>query len=212
MSETTFYKRYWMDQHIKKNPFDIHPGTWADENFNYHMDAFKAYLSGIVLDFGCGDGQFARRVLPYCDRVHGVDVCDIAIRKAGVEAPDIDFKVIEERLPFPDCHFDAICAIDVMEHILDTETVLKEFNRVLKPGGVVLIATNELTRLKLLIIALRYHNTYFYPASPHIRYFTKDSLADLLSLKGFRVVQYQKNRVYLGFIPAGQFVVARKDK
>ena len=208
----TFYHRYWMDQHIKMNPFDIHPEAWTDENFDYHLAAFKPYVSGKLLDYGCGDGQFGQRILPHCDRVYGVDVSELAIERAKERFPGITLSVIdpENRLPFPDEFFDTISAIDVMEHLLDTESTLEEFNRVLKPGGTVLIATNELSRSKLFLIALFYHNTYFYPASPHIRYFTRNSLEDLLRRKGFEVLLYKKNRTYLGYIPKGQLVVASK--
>ena len=208
----TFYKRYWADEHIKINPFDIHPGEWADENFDHHMDAFDPYVSGKVLDYGCGDGQFSQRILPRCDQVYGVDVSKSVIERAKKRFPEPMFLVIdpEKELPFPDGFFDTICAIDVMEHLLDTESVLFEFNRVLKPDGKVLIATNELCRLKLILIALFFHNTYFYPASPHIRYFTRGSLEDLLRRKGFEVLRYRKNRTHLRLIPKGQLVVAKK--
>ena len=217
---STFYHRYWMDQHIKVNPFDIHPEEWTDENFNLHLTAFKPYLSGTLLDYGCGDGQFGNRILPFCDRVYGVDICELAIESAKDRYSEIEFRSIDPEvpLPFPDEFFDTISAIDVMEHLLDTETILEEFGRVLKPGGTVLIATNELSRSKLLLITMFYFNTYFYPASPHIRYFTKKSLQDLLHRKDFEILCYQKNRTYLGYIPKGQFVVAskashwRKDK
>lgn len=51
---------------------------------------------------------------------------------------------------------------------------------------------------------------FFYPTTPHIRYFSRWNLADLLIKKGFRPVAYQKNRTYFGFIPQGQLVAAQK--
>ncbi len=40
-----------------------------------------------------------------------------------------------EKTPFPDKHFDLICAFDVIEHIKDHEQSVKEMKRILKPGG-----------------------------------------------------------------------------
>ncbi|NIN69693.1 MAG: methyltransferase domain-containing protein, partial [Anaerolineae bacterium] len=39
-----------------------------------------------------------------------------------------------EALPFPDEHFDLICAFEIVEHVADDKAVLKEISRVLKEG------------------------------------------------------------------------------
>jgi len=209
----TFYDRYWRDEHIKKNPFDEHPGDWTDENFNYHFEFFKPYVAGKVLDFGCGEGQFANLIQPHCESVFGIDVSELALQKAMKEFSSIDFKRMPDNghLPYEDKFFDTITALDVMEHILDIETVLEEINRILKPGGHLLIATSELTVLKTILISLRYLDDYFYPTTPHIRHFTRSNLTDLLAKKGFKRIAYKKNRTYFGFIPQGQMMVAQKS-
>lgn len=208
-SSKLFYHRYWLDNHIKMNPFDHRPGDWTDENFDYHIRFFAPYVRGRVMDFGCGDGQFLNRISKRCSSCCGSDVSELAIEMASKRYPNLEFKVMDDSIPFPDNEFDAVCAIDVLEHILDTETVLNEIHRVLKPGGHFLIATSELTRLKTLLITVVAFHRFFYPASPHIRYFTKKNLADLLARKHFKWTAYQKNRTYLGFIPRGQLVVAQ---
>jgi len=206
-----FYDRYWKDEHIKINVFDHHPGEWTVDNFQYHLEFFKPFVKGKLLDFGCGNGEFANMISNYCNLVCGVDCSEDAVNKAKSSYPKIEFKVLEDdNLPYEDNYFDTICMIDVFEHILDTETVLEELNRVLKPNGHLLIATSQITRLKMLIIALLSFDEYFYPASPHIRHFTKNNLADLLAKKGFKAVKYKKNRTYFGIVPQGQMVVASK--
>jgi len=212
MSETKkFYDRYWKDEHIKVNSFDRHPGEWTDQNFRFHLDFFKPYVHGNALDFGCGQGQFAHKVRPWCLSVQGIDVCAAAIDRACASYPDVKFLLQDDdRLPYADCSFDTVFALDVFEHILDLETVLAQLNRVLKKQGNLLIATSELTRLKTILIALTALDAYFYPAGPHVRHFTRHNLKDLLARKGFEVVAYCKNRTYFGFIPQGQLVVATK--
>lgn len=43
-----------------------------------------------------------------------------------------------ENIPFLDQSFDSILATEVLEHVLNLDDVLKEFNRILKPGGLIL--------------------------------------------------------------------------
>jgi len=210
--EKTFYRRYWKNEHIKVNPFDIHPGEWTEENFRYHLDFFKPVVKGRLLDFGCGDGQFLHMVSKYCQASYGIDISEVAIEKARKNYPDIQFELLNDKgkTNFQDNFFDTICIVDVLEHILDIESFLEEIYRILKPKGNLLIATNELTRIKMILIAIRSLDSYFYPTSPHIRYFTKRNLSDILRRKGFEPTEYKKNRTYFGFIPQGQMVVASK--
>ena len=211
MDSKSFYRRYWEGKNISINPFDSHPGEWTEENVNYHLKFFRPFIKGTLLDFGCGDGQFLHRISCLADQASGVDVSEEAIKMARDHYPDLDFRVMGDLIPFPDQHFDTLVAIDVLEHLLDIETGLEEMNRVLKPDGYLLISTSELTRLKAMVIAALYLDKYFYPASPHIRHFTKGNLADLLRRKGFQPIKYMKNRTYFGFLPMGQLVVAKKS-
>ena len=43
-------------------------------------------------------------------------------------------------LPFPDATFDAVCALDIIEHVVDDESALAELARVTKPGAAILLS------------------------------------------------------------------------
>lgn len=92
-----------------------------------------------VLEIGSGKGLFQDLVADYT----GVDVSerlDVYYHKPYV--------VVESaRLPFADGSFDAVMACDTHEHIPDLELSLEEIARVLKPGGVCLMAPAWYTRL-----------------------------------------------------------------
>lgn len=93
-----------------------------------------------VLDVGCGTGHhllFLRR-LGY-QHVTGQDLSDVAIafcRQLGLT--DI-VQSDAAHMPFSDGQFDALLVADVLEHLPDDAAALREFWRVLKPGGVVLL-------------------------------------------------------------------------
>ena len=102
--------------------------------------------TGNLLDAGCGTGiEFDnfRQGYPYL-RFYGVDISSVALAEAikRPEAGAAQFsQAALEHLPFSDSVFDFITSHEVIEHVEDPAVVLGEFYRVLKPGGVCVIAT-----------------------------------------------------------------------
>ena len=90
------------------------------------------------LDAGCGTGLMLQELLPL-GTAEGVDISDEALqfcRRRGLEnvrnADLLD-------LPFAAERFDVVTALDVLEHLDDDAGALREFGRVLKPGGRVFV-------------------------------------------------------------------------
>ncbi|MHA7986753.1 methyltransferase domain-containing protein [Rathayibacter sp. CAU 1779] len=98
-----------------------------------------------VLDVGSGPGtitlDLARLVSP--GRVVGIDASEEVVANANGLAFDNDLHNVEFRtgdayaLDFPDATFDVVHAHQVLQHLADPVTALREFRRVLKPGGIV---------------------------------------------------------------------------
>ncbi len=96
-----------------------------------------------VLDYGCGAGSDA---LSYLRRGNTVVLSDITpenivvakenVREAGF-AKEAKFVLLEDSfpLPFPDSTFDIVNGNGVIHHIPEGKEVVKEFYRVLEPGG-----------------------------------------------------------------------------
>ncbi len=87
-----------------------------------------------ILDLGCGKGRFARRLSDLGARVTGLDI------SAGMlaHAIGVDRAIGSAlRLPFASAAFEAVIAIEVLEHLpQNTEiAVFREVRRVLRPGG-----------------------------------------------------------------------------
>lgn len=90
-----------------------------------------------ILDVGCGTGANLEMLAQF-GASEGVDVSDDALefcRKKGLKV----HKGLAESLPFEDESFDVVTALDVVEHLDDDVSGLKEMHRVLKTGGKTLI-------------------------------------------------------------------------
>lgn len=112
----------------------------------YRLFAFPAGVTGHLLEAGCGTGIEVvnlQRQAPGL-RIQGVDVSSVALAGA-VAKPETSnaafYQAALERLPFPDAAFDYIASHEVIEHVEDPAVVVRELGRVLKPGGVCVIAT-----------------------------------------------------------------------
>ena len=92
-----------------------------------------ADCTGTVVDFGCGDKPY-RELFTRADRYVGTDL--------EVSDPG-DLKLLPGgRIPMSDASADAVVSFQVLEHVDDVKTYLSECNRVLKPGGRLVLTTH----------------------------------------------------------------------
>lgn len=206
MVEKDFYEKYWSGKLPKMKLFGD-PPRWEEKWLKLYSN-FVAEFSNPndrLLDYGCGEGHF----LSVCktDHVWGVDISELAIEKAKRLYPWIPFSTIDKILPI---RFDVITCFDVMEHIFDFDEVFSFINSHIRPGGKFIIATNEMCFLKMAAIGLFYMDTFFHPYSPHIRFFTRKTLKELLESKGYKVIHYERVANHFGCLSTGQFMVAEK--
>jgi ubiquinone/menaquinone biosynthesis C-methylase UbiE len=103
------------------------------------------YLSGRVLELGCGTGNFQRALASQPDLwAAGMDASPqmlaITRRKLAASRQSGSLtRAVAQALPFSDTSFDSIVATFPTEYIIDRAT-LAELRRVLRPGGRVVVA------------------------------------------------------------------------
>jgi SAM-dependent methyltransferase len=153
-----------------------------------------------VLDAGCGTGGLIRRLAGERPewKWTGVDLsriaCGIARQRAGATVEICEASV--ERLPFGDGAFDAIVSADVLYHVDDDAGALREFFRVLKPGGVVV----------LNLPAYRWLWSYHDEAVHSRRRYDRAEVLAKLSAAGF----FAARATYWNALPFPLVVVRRK--
>lgn len=93
-----------------------------------------------VLDLGCGEGRFCRRLAPHVDHVVGIDPTEGLIAHAK-SLGDADYVIAgAEDLPFADHSFDMVVSYLSLIDIPNIPKALSEAHRVLRPNGLLLIA------------------------------------------------------------------------
>lgn len=147
-----------------------------------------------VLDLGCGDGLYLAVLGARGARVYGADRSCVALARAAAAAPEASLHEVgaNERLPLEDNVVDRVWCCDTLEHVLDTQTLLSEARRVLRPGGALLVVTPDHSRRLRLGLALAGWEKHFDPFSPHLRFYTARSLTSALEDCGFSVERAER--------------------
>ena len=95
----------------------------------------KDYLkntNGNFLDLGCGDSPYRFLLNEKTNIYHGIDIIDST--KFDYSRTDIlHFDGLN--IPFEDNYFDNLICTEVLEHVLEFQSLVNEVHRVLKPGG-----------------------------------------------------------------------------
>jgi ubiquinone/menaquinone biosynthesis C-methylase UbiE len=121
-------------------------GTNSDQvRIDWVSDALRSIPSGYrILDAGAGE----LRLKPYCDHLDYVsqDFCQYegkgdgnALQTGDWNTTQIDIVSNIISIPVPDESFDVVLCSEVLEHIPDPVAAIKEFSRILKPGGILLV-------------------------------------------------------------------------
>jgi len=129
-----------------------------------------------ILDAGCGTGINLRYLQTYGD-VYGLDISKEALEFSRIRglSPLICGSV--DMLPLKSEYVDLVVALDVIEHIQDDVSAIRELNRVLRPGGCLIVT----------VPAFQFLWSNHDLAVHHKRRYTRSELRDLLRLRGFIV-------------------------
>ncbi len=129
-------------------------------------------VRGVLVDIGCGNGNIIHTAKELGWETWRIDPDP----KAVEVAKSTGAKVFQSNLPdtgLPSDYFDVVTLNHVIEHLHDPTASLKEIYRILKPGGMIWVATPNLKSEGLR----RFHSNWLHLDSPrHLVLFTPESL------------------------------------
>ncbi|MBT8053421.1 MAG: bifunctional 2-polyprenyl-6-hydroxyphenol methylase/3-demethylubiquinol 3-O-methyltransferase UbiG [Gammaproteobacteria bacterium] len=163
--EVEFYRNlaaFWWDQ---SGPFwPLHTLNrlrveWIQQQLAGHFGRPKTPvrpLQGLrILDIGCGGGILAESMARLGGEVTGIDVVEknihIAALHAGQQNLNIDYRTVTaESLAQSGAQYDVVLNMEVVEHVADLPAFMASCNRLVRPGGMMFVATINRTPLSWL--------------------------------------------------------------
>ena len=129
-----------------------------------------------ILDAGCGTG-INLKCLQILGDVYGLDNSKNALKFSRIRGLHSLICGSVDKLPFKNGLFDLVLALDVIEHMDEDISAVRELNRVLKPGG----------RLIITVPAFQFLWTSYDLAVHHKRRYTRSGLLNILRLSRFDI-------------------------
>jgi SAM-dependent methyltransferase len=117
-----------------------------EENRRAILAALPQGAGGRLLDLGCHDGEFTVRVADRlrAEQVRGVEFIEQHAERARRRGIAVHVGDLDSGLPYPDGSIDTVHSNQVIEHVRFTDVFLSEIRRVLRPGGLACLSTNNL--------------------------------------------------------------------
>jgi SAM-dependent methyltransferase len=154
--------------------------------------------NGAVLEVGCSSGFLLRdlqREFPNADIV-GADIALGALERLGATLAGIPLVQMDLlQCDLKSNQFDAVVAINVLEHIEDDLAALTAMARLLKPGGLLILEVPQGPKL------YDYYDAWL----RHFRRFTRKEILSKIASAGLRT----ERSGFLGFLPYGAFWIVK---
>ena len=160
---------------------------------------------GDLVEFGCGTGFYTQVLASKANRVVASDVSRgmLELAKEQLKATNVTFRAENcQKSSLPDAAFDT-AFLSLVIHFTDPDKTLAEMYRILKPGGMLILANldpqalNALDRFRCLI-RIVYRGITGYRLKPPKGFgenlITEKRLCDLLDRSGFKVVSSETIR------------------
>jgi len=154
---------------------------------------------GSILDVGCGYGFLLSYLQKDKWKCYGVEPSNYASQIASANGIKIVAPYINLIKP-SEYKFDIILLMDVIEHIIDSNDLIKILYNLLKPRGYLIIETGNINSLNSKICGSKWA---YFGSYEHISFYNPQSISFLLKKNGFRIIKIQEISHRSGFLING---------
>lgn len=141
---------------------------------------------GKLIDIGCGNGTFLKKVMQLGWEAWGTDFDKEAIEIAKRTGANIVAGNANSN-ELPSNYFDYVTMSHIIEHLHDPLSELKGVHRILKSGGTLWLATPNINSLTYQAFGANYRGL---EPPRHLILFNQDSIKTLLEKSGFTKIKY----------------------
>ncbi|MDR2422827.1 MAG: class I SAM-dependent methyltransferase [Deltaproteobacteria bacterium] len=191
--------QYWREEIAWKTVLKSKPQLDMDVlKFGYGLDLASAYLNGSrdLLDIGAGNGDFILMALERDWRAVAMELnleSADSLERAGI-------KVIVKSMELADIapgSFNLITMWEVLEHLTEPKNILYEVRRILPEHGILLILVPNAGSLATRLL---HERSDTFGGHSHLNHFNPTSLAKLLEVMGFEILEMETVITELGAI------------
>jgi SAM-dependent methyltransferase len=156
----------WTERNLSYTIF--HSAYWAQTRVRGAIAAHASVANGTLLDVGCGLKPYKDLFLPFIASYIGLEYSPAS----GYRGNSADICGDAAELPIADASIDTILCTETLSNLPSPETTIREFARVLKPGGLVITTA-----------------AFVYPLYDKIDYFrfSRYGIAELIKRSGLEV-------------------------
>lgn len=129
----------------------------GQKRYDYKFDLLKRLCKpkpkAKILEIGCGDGEFTKRLSRLDATIIATDLTPKVIQRAeeNYSYKNVKFKIVNaEKLHYNVNTFDIVCGISILHH-LDSEKALKECRKVLKKDGAIFFTEPNLINPQIFL-------------------------------------------------------------
>ena len=108
-----------------------------EQNKNELLNLLEENRDAKILDIGCSDGSFTKRVANRVKstKIFGIEIIKERASEAHKKGVNAVVANADRIFPFKHSVFDLVISNNVIEHVCDTDLFIKEIYRVLRRGG-----------------------------------------------------------------------------
>lgn len=178
-----FYDKYW----------EVRGNSGSRPRYTVFADWIES--GSKILDIGCGDGYFgeflkSNKEVDYI----GSDISDIALQRAGARGLNvIQLDAVNDLEGFSSGSFDYVIMSEFIEHIPNSEDVLKITGRIAKKGVLISIPNIAYWKFRLQLLFGNFPKQWAIAPQEHLRYWSVDDFKKTAEKIGFKIKEIKSS-------------------